>query len=96
MKPEAPTAGQHSGLDKFINNLDETLLPDLAREIEEESIFNVTSTHAAPELFRSDMIRSEDLRTRFPFGLRDTATVYQKAMRFETLSALEEDLLLSY
>jgi hypothetical protein len=91
-KLEASVASQRSGLDEFIDDLDETLLPDLAREIEEESVFNVTSTRAAPGLLRSDMIQSEDLCTLFPFGLRNTATVYQKAMRFETLFALEEDL----
>jgi hypothetical protein len=36
MKPEASVAAQRSDLDEFIDNLDETLLPDLAREIEEE------------------------------------------------------------
>jgi hypothetical protein len=58
----------------------------------EESVFNATSACAAPGLLRSDLIRSEDLHTQFPFGLRNMATIYQKAMRFETLSALEEDL----
>jgi hypothetical protein len=76
MKLEASTASQHSSLDGFINNLVETLLPDLAREIEDESIFNVTSTHAAPGLLRLDLIWYEDLRTRSPFGLRNTATIY--------------------
>jgi hypothetical protein len=52
------------------------LLPNLAREIEEHSIFDMTSTHAAPGLLGSYLIQSEDLRTRFPFGLRNTATVH--------------------
>jgi hypothetical protein len=91
IKLEASAASQRSSLDKFINNLDETLLPNIAREIEEESVFNATSTRTAPGL-RSDMIRSEDLHTRLPFELRKMATVHQKAMRFETLSTLEEDL----
>jgi hypothetical protein len=68
------------------------LLPDLPRLIEEESIFNAISIRAAPVLLRSDLIRSKDLRTRLPFGIRNTTTVYQKAMQFETLSVLEEDL----
>jgi hypothetical protein len=37
-----------SDLDEFVNNLDEILLPDLAREIEEQSVFDPTSIHAAP------------------------------------------------
>jgi hypothetical protein len=56
-------ASQHSSLDEFIDNLDETLLPDLAKEIEKESVFNAISTCAAPGLLRSDLIRSKDLRT---------------------------------
>jgi hypothetical protein len=63
MKPEASAASQRSGLDEFIDNLDETLLPDLARELVDESIFNATSTHAVPGLLRSDLIQSEDLCT---------------------------------
>jgi hypothetical protein len=35
------------------------LLPDLAQQIEKMSIFNVTSTRDAPDLFRSDSNRSE-------------------------------------
>jgi hypothetical protein len=78
MKLETSVASQRSGLDEFIDNLDETLLPDLAREIEDESGFNATLTRAAPRLLGSDLIRFEDLGTRLPFGLRNTATVYQK------------------
>jgi hypothetical protein len=72
---EASAASQHSGLDKFIDDLDETLLSNVAREIEEEDVFNMISTRAAPGLLRSDLIRPEDLCTRLPFGLRNTATV---------------------
>jgi hypothetical protein len=38
-KPEASTPTRHSDLDEFINNLDELLLADLARQIEKISIF---------------------------------------------------------
>jgi hypothetical protein len=37
MKMEASTASQRSSFDEFIDDLDEMLLPDLTREIEEES-----------------------------------------------------------
>jgi hypothetical protein len=53
-KPEASTPTRHSDLDEFIDNLDEFLLPDLARQIERMPIFDVTSTRAAPELVGSD------------------------------------------
>jgi hypothetical protein len=56
MKPEASIAAQRSNLDEFIDNLDEMLLPDLAREIEEESAVDATSSHAAPGLLRSESI----------------------------------------
>jgi hypothetical protein len=56
MKLEASTVAQCSDLDEFIDNLDEMLLPDLAREIEEESAVNATLTRASPGLIRSDSI----------------------------------------
>jgi hypothetical protein len=46
MKLEASVASQCSSLDEFIDNLNETLFPDLAKEIEEEYVFNATSTRA--------------------------------------------------
>jgi hypothetical protein len=53
-KPEASTPTRRSDLNKFINNLDELLFPDLARQIERMSVFDVISTRAAPELVKSD------------------------------------------
>lgn len=43
-KPKAPTSRPSRDLDDFIDNLGEMLLPDLVRELEEESEFNPTST----------------------------------------------------
>jgi hypothetical protein len=60
MKPEASAASQSNNLDEFIDNLDEMLLPDLTREIEEESVSNATSTHAAPGLLGLDPIQYEE------------------------------------
>jgi hypothetical protein len=91
-KPEALAATRCSDLDESIDNLDEMLLPDLARDLKEQSIFNATSTRAAPSFLRSDPIWSKGYHTRFTIGLRNTATVYQEATWFESLSALEEDL----
>ncbi|RLN38630.1 serine/threonine-protein kinase CDL1-like [Panicum miliaceum] len=45
--PEASAATPSSDLDEFVDNLTETLLPDLVREIEKLSVFDATSTRAA-------------------------------------------------
>jgi hypothetical protein len=58
-KLEASALARHSDLDEFIDNLDELLLPDLVRQIKKMSIFDVTTTRAAPELVGSDSNRSE-------------------------------------
>jgi hypothetical protein len=58
-----PAATRCSNLDEFVNNLDEMLLPNLAREIEEHFVFDVTSTRAAPGVLGSNSIRSEEQRT---------------------------------
>jgi hypothetical protein len=88
---ETPAAAQRSDLDEFIDNLDETLLPNLAKEIEEESTVDATLTRAAPGLLESDSIRSEEEHTRILFGLHKTASIYQELTQSEFLSALEED-----
>jgi hypothetical protein len=43
-KSEASAASRCNNLDEFVDNLDELLLPDHAREIEKMSVFNMTST----------------------------------------------------
>jgi hypothetical protein len=58
-KPEASTSTQSSDLDKFIDNLDELLLPDLVLQIEKMFVFDATSTRDAPELVGSDSNRFE-------------------------------------
>jgi hypothetical protein len=58
-KLEAPAATQCSDLDESVDNLGEMLLPDLARDLEEQSVFNATSTCAAPGFLRSDPIWPE-------------------------------------
>jgi hypothetical protein len=52
-KPEASTSTRSS-------DLDELLLPDLHRQIEKTSVFDATSTHAAPVQLGSDPNRSEE------------------------------------
>jgi hypothetical protein len=58
-KLEASTATRRNNLDSFINDLDELLLPDLARQIEITFVFDMTSSRAAPGL-RSDSNRYEE------------------------------------
>jgi hypothetical protein len=53
-KPEAPAANLRRDLIEFIDNLDEMLLPKLAREIKEMFVFDVTSTRSARGLLGSD------------------------------------------
>jgi hypothetical protein len=53
------------------------LLNDLAREIEEESVFDAISTRAAPGLLGSDSIRSGEGRTRLLFRLCNAVYVYK-------------------
>jgi hypothetical protein len=51
---------RRSNLDEFVDNLDEMLLPDLAKQIEEQSVLDTTSIRAAPGLLGSDHIRPEE------------------------------------
>jgi hypothetical protein len=53
-KPEVSTPTPCSDVDKFVDSLDESLLPNHAGEIETLSVFNATSTRAAPGLLGSD------------------------------------------
>jgi hypothetical protein len=53
-KPEASAPTRCSNLNEFIDNLDELLLPDLARQIEMMSAFYATSTRATLGLLGSD------------------------------------------
>jgi hypothetical protein len=55
-EPETSVATQCSRLDGFVDNLDEMLLPDLAKDIEKESVFYAILTRASPRLLRSGSI----------------------------------------
>ena len=67
------------------------LLPDLTKEIEEKLIFDTNSTRS-PSSLRSESTRSKILLTQPTFGLRDTASVYQKSIR-SAFSSLKKDVL---
>jgi hypothetical protein len=47
---KASAATPCSNLDSFIDDLDELLLPDLPRQIENTSIFDATPSHVTPGL----------------------------------------------
>jgi hypothetical protein len=57
---EAFAATRRSNLDYLIDDLDELLCPNLCRQIERTSIFDATSTRAAPALLGSESNRSEE------------------------------------
>jgi hypothetical protein len=59
-KLEASTPTRSNNLDKFIDSLNELLLPDHAEEIETMFIFDANSTHAAPGLLVLDSNLSRD------------------------------------
>jgi hypothetical protein len=58
-EPEASSSTQSSDFDKFIDNLDELLLPDLALQNEKISVFNATSIRDALEQVELDTNQSE-------------------------------------
>jgi hypothetical protein len=57
---EASSSTSSSDLDDFIDNLDDTLLHDLAQQIKKMSLFNLTSTCDAPDLLGSDPNQSDN------------------------------------
>lgn len=79
MKPKALAATHCSDLDEFVDGLDEMLLPVLAREIEEQFVFNTTPTRAAPEILGSASAQSDKQHVQFPFGFWNSAIDYQEA-----------------
>ena len=67
------------------------LLPDHAKEIKEKPIFDAILTLCPPNL-GLDPSRSENPRTQISYGLRNVASIYQKAIRSIFSSMLEENL----
>jgi hypothetical protein len=92
MKPKTPTAGPHSDLDKFVDDLDDLSILGSATRTEEESTSSATSSCAATTFLRLDSFQSEDSRSRSRLGLRNFATDLQEANNSESLSTLEKDL----
>jgi hypothetical protein len=59
-EPKATSLTPSSDPADFIDNLDDTLLPDLAQQIKKISFFNSTSTRDAPDLLGSDPNQSNN------------------------------------
>jgi hypothetical protein len=64
MKPKTPTAGFHSDLDKFVDNLDDLSIHGSATRTEEEFAFGVTPSSAAATLLGLDPFQSEVSHSR--------------------------------
>jgi hypothetical protein len=92
MKLKTLAASFHSKLDEFVDNLEDLLTYGSARKIEEDSVFNATPPRAATTMLGSDLLQSEDLRSRSRLGPRNSATELQEANNSESLSSLEKDL----
>jgi hypothetical protein len=92
MKPKTLAVSFHSGLDEFIDNLDDLSTHGSARKTEEESIFNTTPPRPTTTTLGLDSLQSENLHNRSRLGLRNSATEHQKANNSKFLSALEKDL----
>jgi hypothetical protein len=92
MKLKTPTAGFHSDLDKFIDDLDDLSIHGSATRTEEESAFGATPSSAATTFLGLDSFQSEVSRSRSRLDLCNLATDLQEANISESLSTLEEDL----
>jgi hypothetical protein len=85
-KLETSTPTRCSDLNEFVNNLDDFLLPDQARQIERMSVFDTTSTRAAPEQVESDSNRSEET-TQFEF-LSNMEEDLDRLLKLEDVGAI--------
>jgi hypothetical protein len=92
MKPKTPTAGLHSNLDKFVDDLDDLSIHASTVKIEVESAPGATSSGAAVTSFRLDSFQSKDSRSQSRLGSRNLAIDLQEADISESLYALQKDL----
>jgi hypothetical protein len=96
MRPETFATGPRSGLDKFIDELDNLPLHTSVAQIEMESASGLTSSGVATTSLGLDLFQSRDLHSRSQLGSCKPATDLQEANVSGSLSMLEEglDLLL--
>jgi hypothetical protein len=74
MMPKTFAADPHSGLDKFIDELDDLQLHTPAAQIEKESASSSTSSGAATTSPGLDLFQSRDLHGRSQLGPCKLAT----------------------
>jgi hypothetical protein len=92
MAPKTVAADPRSGLDKFVDELDNLPLHASAAQIEMESVTSSTSSDVATTSPGSDLFQSRDSHGRTQPGLCEPATDLQEANAFGSLSMLEKDL----
>jgi hypothetical protein len=92
MTPKTFAADPHSGLDKFIGELDYLSLHTSAAQIEMESVPSSTSFGVVTTPPGLDLFQSRDLHGRTQLGPCKLATDLQEANAFWSLSTLEKDL----
>jgi hypothetical protein len=85
-------ADPRSGLDKFVDELDNLPLHTSAAQIEEKSAPNSTSSGAATTSPSLDLFQSRDLHGRLQLDPCKLATDLQEAGESGSLSMLEKDL----
>jgi hypothetical protein len=96
MRPKTIAADPHSGLDKFVDELNNLPLHTSAAQIEMESASGSTSSGVATTSLGLDLFQSRDPHSRSQLGSCKPATDLQEANVSGSLSMLEEglDLLL--
>jgi hypothetical protein len=92
MTPKTFAADPRSGLDKFIDELDNLPLHTSAAQIEMESAPSSTSSGVATTTPGLDLFQSRDLHGRSQLGPYKSATDLQEANESGSLSMLEKDL----
>jgi hypothetical protein len=92
MTPKTVAADPRSGLDKFVDELDNLPLHASAAQVEMESVPSSTSSGAVTTSPGLDLSQSRDSHGRTQPGLCEPATDLQEANASGSLSMLEKDL----
>jgi hypothetical protein len=92
MKPKTPAAGLRSGLDKFVDDLNDLSIHASAVKIEVESAPGATSSGTAVTFLGLDSFQFKDSRSQSRLGSRNLATDLQEADISESLYVLQKDL----
>jgi hypothetical protein len=92
MKPKTLAADLRSGLDKFVDELDNLSLHTSAAQVEMDSAPGLTSPDFATTSPGLDLFQSRDPHGRSQLGSCEPATDLQEANESGSLSMLEKDL----